>query len=90
MEDIREGLLVLKKLDKNEIDHFDLLDEDIHQILMFALLDSVSEYWPNLALNFLENNNSYMTLDVKDALINVSKAKWASQRFRHRVRHILN
>lgn len=89
MKDIRNGLLILEKLDKNEMDAQDLNNEDMCQILMFAFSESVSEYWPNLALKVLERNKNYMTDEVKVTLDEASKAKWSTQNFSHREQRIL-
>lgn len=89
MKDIRNGLLILEKLDKNEVDAQDLNNEDMCQILMFAFSESVSEYWSNLALKVLERNKNYMTYEVKVTLDEASKAKWSTQNFSHREQRIL-
>ena len=89
MKDIRNWLLILEKLDKNEVDAQDLNNEDMCQILMFAFSESVSEYWPNLALKVLERNKNYMTDEVKVTLDEASKAKWSTQNFSYREQRIL-
>ena len=89
MKDSRNGLLILEKLDKNEVDAQDLNNEDMCQILMFAFSESVSEYWPNLALKVLERNKNYMTDEVKVTLDEASKAKWSTQNFSYREQRIL-
>ena len=89
MEDIRHGLLLLEKIDKNKVDAQKLSNEDMCQILMFAFSECVSEYWPNLALKVLERNKNYMTDEVKVTLDEASKAKWSTQNFSHREQRIL-
>lgn len=89
MEDVRTGLLFLEKIDKYEACVTDFTDEDIKQILIFAFQESVSEYWPNLALKVLENHKNYMNEQVITALEDASRSKWASQNFRHRVKKLL-
>lgn len=89
MEDIRNGLLVLEKLDKNEVGTKALSNEDMYQILIFAFSESVSEYWPNLALKVLESNNNYLIDNVRIALEDAINSKWSTQNFRHRAKRLL-
>ena len=89
MKDVRTGLLFLEKLDKHETCVTDLVDEDIHQILIFAFQVSASEYWPKLALKVLENHKNYMNEHLRTVLEEASRMKWASQNFRHRVKKLL-
>lgn len=89
IEDLRHGLLFLEKLDRNEISHSDLMKEDIEQILIFTFSESVSEYWPNLALNLLDKHSFYMTDKVGEAMRKLLDAKWVGQKMQHKMQKMI-
>lgn len=57
---------------------------DMKKVLLFALSESVSNYWPELALNWLQKRPEYLDQDVLYLIENISKnKKQYSQRTRH-------
>ena len=92
-DDIRKGLLILEigydKLCQADVSAKILVSFPEDEVLLFALNDSISSYWPQLALNWIESKNKEITPDLKEALDNVLLAKWAKQDFKHRVKRYL-
>lgn len=59
--DVRKGLLMLEQQGQNE--DFDLLNlENKIEVLNYALIESISIYWPNLALNWVEKNRLLLVI----------------------------
>jgi hypothetical protein len=55
-----------------------------------AGLEKRSEYWAELALGWFEELSGLEQQQLTDALKEVSRAKWASQKLRHRVMRLLS
>lgn len=88
LTDARNGLLMLEKQDQN--DDFDLLNNDNKlEILNFALTRSVSIYWPNLALNWIEKNPNIINDALKGTLLMSINEPWAKQDFKQKVKRVL-
>ena len=63
MNDVRSGLLLLE-MDENSLEKYTYSLEDIRNIVIFALSESASNYWPELALNWLQKKPEYIDNDV--------------------------
>ena len=88
LTDARNGLLMLEKQDQNN--DFDLLNIDNKlEILNFALTESVSIYWPNLALSWIEKNPNIINDALKHALLSSINKPWAKQDFKQKIRRVL-
>ena len=61
MNDVRSGLLLLE-MDENSLEKYTYSLEDIRNIVIFALSESASNYWPELALNWLQKNQSILIM----------------------------
>lgn len=86
--DPRKGLLMLEKQDQNVA--FDLLNIDNKlEILNFALTASVSIYWPNLALSWIEKNPNIINDALKHTLLLSINKPWAKQDFKQKIRRVL-
>ncbi|MCH7387092.1 hypothetical protein MMO39_07240 [Acinetobacter modestus] len=86
--DVRKGLLLLEQQDQNE--SFDKLDiENKVNILNYALGESVSIYWPNLALNWIEKNPNILNDYLRDSLLVSIDKPWAKQDFKNKIRRVL-
>ena len=59
MNDVRSGLLLLE-MDENSLEKYTYSLEDIRNIVIFALSESASNYWPELALNWLQAIPEYI------------------------------
>ena len=83
MKDLRGGLLLLE-MDENRLKEYTYTLNDMKNVLLFALSESVSNYWPELALNWLQKRPEYLDQDVLNLIENISKnKKQYSQRTRH-------
>lgn len=83
MKDLRDGLLLLE-MDENRLKEYTYTLNDMKKVLLFALSESVSNYWPELALNWLQKRPEYLDQDVLYLIENISKnKKQYSQRTRH-------
>jgi hypothetical protein len=83
MKDLREGLLLLE-MDENRLKEYTYTLNDMKKVLLFTLSESVSNYWPELALNWLQKRPEYLDQDVLYLIENISKnKKQYSQRTRH-------
>ncbi|MCH7307499.1 hypothetical protein MMO38_04965 [Acinetobacter sp. NIPH 1852] len=86
--DVRQGLLQLEQQECNH--NFDELNtENKVKVLQYALSESVSAYWPNLALNWIEKNPKGFTVVLKNILIKSMDKHWADQHYKIRVKRIL-
>ncbi|MDR7016948.1 hypothetical protein [Acinetobacter sp. 3657] len=66
--DVRQELLLLGQQECNH--NFDELNtENKVKVLQYALSESISAYWPNLALNWIEKNPESLTTILKGILI---------------------
>ena len=83
MKDLRDELLLLE-MDENRLKEYTYTLNDMKKVLLFALSESVSNYWPELALNWLQKRPEYLDQDVLYLIENISKnKKQYSQRTRH-------
>ncbi|MNE29642.1 hypothetical protein D3C80_1231320 [compost metagenome] len=86
--DVRKGLLMLEQQGQNE--DFDLLNlENKIEVLNYALIESVSIYWPNLALNWIEKKPIIISDFLRDALLKSIDKPWAKQEFKQKIKRIL-
>ena len=84
MNDVRSGLLLLE-MDENSLEKYTYSLEDIRNIVIFALSESASNYWPELALNWLQKKPEYIDNDVLYWIENLIKDKKKySQKVRQR------
>lgn len=86
--DVRHGLLLLEQQECNQSFN-ELNAENKVKVLQYALGETVSVYWPNLALNWIENNPESLTTILKGILIESMGKHWANQHYKHRVKRIL-
>ncbi|WP_436861228.1 hypothetical protein [Acinetobacter haemolyticus] len=86
--DVRRGLLLLEQQECNQSFN-ELNAENKAKVLQYALGESVSVYWPNLALNWIEKNPESLTTILKGILIESMDKNWANQNYKHRVKRIL-
>jgi len=83
MNDLRDGLLLLE-MDENRLKEYTYSLNDMKKVLLFALSESVSNYWPELALNWLQKRPEYLDQDVLYLIENIAKnKKQYSQKTRH-------
>ena len=83
MKDLRDGLLLLE-MDENRLKEYTYTLNDMKKVLLFALSESVSNYWPDLALNWLQKRPEYLDQDVLYLIENIAKnKKQYSQKTRH-------
>lgn len=83
MKDLRDGLLLLE-MDENRLKEYTYTLNDMKKVILFALSESVSNYWPELALNWLQKRPEYLDQDVLYLIENISKnKKQYSQRTRY-------
>ncbi|MNR93246.1 hypothetical protein D3C71_1508390 [compost metagenome] len=83
MKDLRGGLLLLE-MDENRLKEYTYTLNDMKNVLLFALSESVSNYWPELALNWLQKRPEYLDQDVLYLIENIAKnKKQYSQKTRH-------
>lgn len=86
--DVRKGLLLLEQHDKNA--DFDILDvENKVNILNYALSESVSIYWPNLALNWIEKNPYIISNSLENVLLELANKSWVKQAMKQKIRRLL-
>lgn len=89
MNDVRDGLLLLE-LDENSLEKYINSLEDIRNVIIYALSESVSNYWPELALNWLQKRPEYIDSDILYWIENLIKHKDKySQKVRHQAIKIL-
>lgn len=83
MNDLRDGLLLLE-MDENSLQKCTYSLKDMKKVIVFALSESVSNYWPELALNWLQKKPEYIDSDVLDLIETLieNKTKY-SQKVRH-------
>ena len=83
MNDVRDGLLLLE-MDENSLEKYTYSLEDIRNVVIYALSESVSNYWPDLALNWLQKRPEYLDQDILYLIENIAKnKKQYSQKTRH-------
>jgi len=83
MNDLRDGLLLLE-MDENRLKEYTYTLNDMKKVLLFALSESVSNYWPDLALNWLQKRPEYLDQDILYLIENIAKnKKQYSQKTRH-------
>jgi hypothetical protein len=83
MNDVRDGLLLLE-MDENSLENYTYSLKDMRKVIIHALSESASNYWPELALNWLQKRPEYLDQDVLYLIENISKnKKQYSQRTRH-------
>ena len=63
MNDVRDGLLLLE-MDENSLEKYTYSLEDIRNVVIYALSESVSNYWPELALRWLQKKPEYIDSDI--------------------------
>lgn len=86
--DVRNGLLMLEQYGDNQ--DFELLtSENKIEVLSYALTESVSIYWPNLALEWIEINSYIINDSLRDILLKSTHKPWAQQVFKQKIRKIL-
>ncbi|MFN3291744.1 MAG: hypothetical protein ACK410_15275 [Acinetobacter sp.] len=83
MNDVRSGLLLLE-MDENSLEKYTYSLEDIRNIVIFALSESASNYWPELALNWLQKKPEYIDNDVLYWIESLIKDK---KKYSQKVRH---
>ncbi len=87
--DLREALLFLEvgfiKLNNSTQGRHLLVDLPEREMINFAIQDSISSYWPNLALQWLEEKNDALTIDMIEILNLSRQHKWATQEYKHRL-----
>lgn len=84
--DVRKGLLMLEEQNQN----FDSLDmEKKLEIINFALTESVSVYWPNLALSWIEKNPNIISAPLQAKLLESMNKPWAKHEFKQKIKRIL-
>ena len=83
MNDVRSGLLPLE-MAQNSLEKYTYSLEDIRNIVIFALSESASNYWPELALNWLQKKPEYIDNDVFYWIENLIKDK---KKYSQKVRH---
>jgi len=84
--DVRKGLLMLEDQKQN----FDSLDmEKKLEIINFALTESVSVYWPDLALKWIEKNPNIISAPLCAKLLESMSKPWAKHEFKQRIKKIL-
>lgn len=83
MNDLRDGLLLLE-MDENSPQKYTYSLKDMKKVIVFALSESVSNYWPELALKWLQKKPEYIDSDVLDLIETLieNKTKY-SQKVRH-------
>ncbi len=84
MNDVRDGLLLLE-LDENSLEKYTYSLEDIRNVVIYALSESVSNYWPELALNWLQKRPEYIDRDVLYWIEDLIKDK---NKYSQKVRHL--
>lgn len=83
MNDVRGGLLLLE-LDENTLEKYTYSLEDMRNVVIHALSESVSNYWPELALNWLQKRPEYIDSDVLYCIEDLIKDK---KKYSQKVRH---
>ncbi len=57
--------------------------------LIFALNESISTYWPQLALDWIDSRQMEISASIREALAFSYTQKWAIQSFKHRIKKLL-
>ena len=83
MNDVRDGLLLLE-MDENSLENHTYSLEDVRNVVIYALSESVSNYWPELALNWLQKRPEYIDSDVLYWIADLIKDK---NKYSQKVRH---
>lgn len=90
MNDLRDGLLLLE-MDENSLKKYTYSLKDMKKVLIFALSESVSNYWPELALNWIQKKPEYLDGDILYLIENLIKNKSKySQKIRYLAIEIRN
>ncbi|USE84310.1 hypothetical protein [Acinetobacter tibetensis] len=84
MNDVRDGLLLLE-MDENSLEKYTYSLKDMKKVVIHALSESVSNYWPELALNWLQKKPEYLDSDVLYWIENLIKDK---NKYSQKVRHL--
>ncbi|AUX86923.1 hypothetical protein C3F34_13360 [Acinetobacter sp. ACNIH2] len=84
MNDVRDGLLLLE-MDENSLEKYTYSLKDMRKVIIYALSESVSNYWPELALNWLQKKPEYLDSDVLYWIDNLIKDK---NKYSQKVRHL--
>lgn len=84
MNDVRDGLLLLE-MDENSLEKYTYSLKDMRKVVIYALSESVSNYWPELALNWLQKKPEYLDSDVLYSIENLIKDK---NKYSQKVRHL--
>lgn len=84
MNDVRDGLLLLE-MDENSLEKYTYSLKDMRKVVIYALSESVSNYWPELVLNWLQKNPEYIDSDVLYCFENLIKDK---NKYSQKVRHL--
>ncbi|MGQ9372741.1 hypothetical protein ACUM6W_02655 [Acinetobacter tandoii] len=84
MNDVRDGLQLLE-MDENSLEKYTYSLKDMKKVVIHALSESVSNYWPELALNWLQKKPEYLDSDVLYWIENLIKDK---NKYSQKVRHL--
>ena len=84
MNGLRGGLLLLE-MDENSLEKYTYSFKDMREVVIYALSESVSSYWPELALNWLQKKPEYLDSDVLYLIENLIKDK---NKYSQKVRHL--
>lgn len=84
MNDLRDGLLLLE-MDENSLKTQTYSLKDMKNVLIFALSENVSNYWPELALNWIQKEPEYLDYDVLYLIENLINNK---RKYSQKVRHL--
>ncbi len=91
--EVREGLLILEKGNDQHSEQDMTLEENfefMQQVLVFALTQSLSEYWPDLALKWMMHYPETITKDALDALnVACDRLPKSAQSFKHRAGQLI-
>ena len=74
MKDLRDRLLLLE-MDENRLKEYTYTLNDMKKVILFALSESVSNYWPELALNWLQKRPEYLDQDILYLIENILRIK---------------
>ncbi|WP_216070870.1 hypothetical protein [Acinetobacter haemolyticus] len=84
MNDVRDGLLLLE-MDENSLGKYTYSLKDMRKVVIYALSESVSNYWPELALRWLQKKPEYIDSDILYWIENLIKDK---NKYSQKVRHM--
>lgn len=91
--DVRQGLLILEKGNSQCLEQDMTAEESfafMQQVLVFALTQQFSEYWPDLALKWMVNYPASVTQETINALnIACTSLPKSAQSFKHRAAHLI-